>query len=61
MESPGNGWSFYLIVRTDPEAPYAFCGQGVYQSHEGDRPIAVTWRLESALPAGLYQRYATLG
>jgi len=60
VESPGNGWSFFLFVRTDPEAPYAFCGQGVYQSHEGDRPIAVTWRLESALPAGLYQRYATL-
>ncbi len=60
VESPGNGWSFYLFVRTDPDAPYAFCGQGVYQSHEGDRPIAVTWRLESALPARLYQRYATL-
>lgn len=60
VESPGNGWSFYLFVRTDPEAPYAFCGQGVFQSHEGDRPITVTWRLENALPAGLYQRYATL-
>ncbi len=48
------------FVRTDPEAAYAFCGQGVYLSHEGDRPIGVTWRLESALPAGLYQRYATL-
>ncbi|MEO6598337.1 MAG: DUF3427 domain-containing protein [Polyangiaceae bacterium] len=60
VESPANGWSFFLFVRTDPEAPYAFCGRGVYLSHEGDRPIAVTWRLESALPAGLYQRYATL-
>ncbi|MEI9951903.1 MAG: DUF3427 domain-containing protein [Pseudomonadota bacterium] len=60
VESPGNGWSFFLFVRTDPEAAYAFCGQGVYLSHEGDRPIGVTWRLESALPAGLYQRYATL-
>ena len=47
-------------MRTDPDAPYSFCGAGVYQSHEGDRPIAVTWRLETALPAGLYQRYATL-
>ena len=35
-------------------------GDGVYQSHEGDRPIAVTWRLETALPAGLYGSFATL-
>jgi superfamily II DNA or RNA helicase len=60
VESPANGWRFYLFVRTDPDAPYAFCGPAIYQSHEGDRPIAVTWRLENALPAGLYQRYATL-
>jgi len=60
IESPANGWRFYLFVRTDPEAPYAFCGPATYQSHEGDRPIAITWRLEHALPASLHQRYATL-
>jgi hypothetical protein len=60
LESPTNGWRFYLFVRTDPDAPYAFCGAGVYQAHEGNRPIAVTWRLQHALPAALYQRYATL-
>jgi hypothetical protein len=60
IESPHNGWCFFLFVRTDPEAFYAFCGPAVHRSHEGDRPIAVTWRLEHALPAALYQRYATL-
>ena len=60
IQSPANGWRFFLFVRTDPDAPYAFCGPAVYQSHEGDRPIAITWRLEHALAAGLYQRYATL-
>jgi hypothetical protein len=60
VDSPGNGWTFFLFVRTDPEAAYAFCGGLVYQSHEGDRPIAITWRLQSALAAGLYSRFATL-
>lgn len=60
IQSPANGWRFFLFVRTDPDAPYAFCGPAVYQSHEGDRPIAITWRLEHTLAAGLYQRYATL-
>ena len=41
IESPQNGWRFFLFVRTDPEAPFAFCGPAIYQSHEGDRPIAV--------------------
>lgn len=60
IESPQNGWRFFLFVRTDPEAPFAFCGPATYQSHEGDRPIAITWRLEHALPATLYQLFATL-
>lgn len=60
LDSPANGWSFHLFVRTDPDAPYAFCGPATYQKHEGDRPIAITWQLEHGLPAALYQRYATL-
>ena len=58
--SPQNGWRFFLFVRMDPDAPFAFCGPAIYQSHEGDRPIAITWRLPHALPAALYQKYATL-
>jgi superfamily II DNA or RNA helicase/HKD family nuclease len=60
IESPGNGWSFYLFVRADQDAPYAFAGPVTYVSHEGDRPIAVTWELRAQLPAGLYGRFATL-
>jgi hypothetical protein len=47
-------------VRTDPDSPYAFCGPASYQKHEGDRPIAITWRLDHPLPAALYQQFATL-
>lgn len=53
-------WSFYLFVRTAPDAPYAFLGPVTYESHTGDRPIGITWRLAFAMPAGLYERYATL-
>jgi len=48
------------FVRTDPEAPYAFVGPVRYVDHAGDRPIAITWRLECPLPAGLFERFATL-
>ena len=60
IESPTNGWRFFLFVRTDPNSPFAFCGPATHEKHEGDRPIAITWRLQHALPAALYQRYATL-
>ncbi len=34
--------------------PYVFLGQARYVCHEGDRPIAITWRLDRAMPADLY-------
>jgi hypothetical protein len=60
IESPQNGWAFYLFVRTDREAAYAFLGRVNYQSHTGDRPIAITWALERAMPAALFEGFATL-
>jgi superfamily II DNA or RNA helicase/HKD family nuclease len=60
LESPTNGFRFYLFVRPDLDTPFAFVGPVRYLKHEGDRPIAITWQLEKALPAVLYQQYATL-
>ena len=60
IESATNGWQFYLFVRTDPDAPYAFLGRVRHQSHTGDRPIAITWRLDTPMTAALFERYATL-
>lgn len=57
---PAQGWQFFLFVRTDPEAAYAFLGRVHYRSHSGDRPISIVWRLEQPMPAALYDRYATL-
>jgi len=60
IESPANGCSFYLFVRTDNQSPYAFLGPVRYVSHEGDRPIQIEWQLETPMPARLFDRYATL-
>ncbi|WP_168582820.1 DUF3427 domain-containing protein [Gephyromycinifex aptenodytis] len=35
-------------------APYLFLGRARYVSHHGERPIAITWRLDTAMPAELY-------
>lgn len=60
LDSPGNGWTFYLFVRPAPGDAFAFLGPVTYEAHTGDRPIAVTWRLATPMPAALYDRYATL-
>lgn len=60
VESPANGNSFFLFVRPKPGNAFAFLGPVEYESHQGDRPIAITWKLTYQLPASLYDRYATL-
>ena len=60
LESPENGWTFYLFVRANPDAPYAFLGPASRESWSGDKPIGITWRLEHAMSAALFDRFATL-
>jgi hypothetical protein len=57
---PATEWSFFLFVRPAPATPYAFLGRVRHQSHLGDRPIAITWLLDDAMPAALFDQYATL-
>lgn len=59
-ESATNGWTFHLFVRTDTNASYAYLGPARLKSWEGDRPLAITWALEHALPAALFQRFSDL-
>ncbi|MFL0176822.1 DUF3427 domain-containing protein [Mycobacterium sp. SMC-13] len=35
-------------------APYIFLGPADYISHEGERPMAITWRLSQAMPTEVY-------
>lgn len=35
-------------------APYTYLGPAHYMKHEGERPIAITWRLDEPMPAELF-------
>ncbi len=39
-------------------APYLFLGPATYVSHQGERPIAITWRLEHAMPTDFFNSAA---
>lgn len=48
-----------LFVREEQKddfgtSPYVYLGPATYISHEGERPIAITWRIARAMPADLF-------
>lgn len=48
-----------LFARQEPKdefgtSPYLFLGPATYVSHTGDRPIAITWRLEAPMPMDFF-------
>ena len=54
-----NGSHILLFVREAKvsslgAAPYVFLGPADYVTHEGDRPIAITWRLHRPMPTEIY-------
>ena len=55
-----NGSHILLFVRETKKsafgdgAPYVFLGPADYVSHEGERPMAITWRLRRTMPAEVY-------
>ena len=49
-----------LFCRVEPRgeydtAPYTFLGTAHYASHIGERPMAITWELEQAMPPMLFE------
>ena len=59
-ESVTNGWQFQLFVREDRRAAYVAVGPVQLVSHEGDRPISMTWRLEQPLTVELFRKFSVL-
>jgi superfamily II DNA or RNA helicase len=55
-----NGTSTVLLfVRHEQKddfgtSPYLFLGPATYVSHSGDRPIAITWKLSTAMPTDFF-------
>jgi hypothetical protein len=60
LESPGNDWQFQLFVRSRKGEPYRACGRVRRESHEGNRPMSIVWRLETPLPAALFREFSVL-
>jgi hypothetical protein len=63
LEQRDNGVRILLAVRAskrDPwgaTRPYTLLGPADIVSHEGERPIAITWRLQNPIPADLYEEF----
>jgi superfamily II DNA or RNA helicase len=63
LEQASNGLRVLLAVRpsrTDPwgtTRPYRLLGPGHLVDHTGERPIAITWRLDNPIPADLYEEF----
>ena len=60
LDSATNGWRFQLFVRVRKSEPYRACGPVTLESAEGNRPMSLTWRLETPLPARLFREFSVL-
>ena len=60
IESPENGWRFFLFVRENKEAAYCALGPATKIHLEGDRPMSLQWKLEVALPMELFRAFSVL-
>jgi superfamily II DNA or RNA helicase len=60
-QRPPDGWRLLLFVRRAKKdergvtQPFLFLGPVAYVSHEGERPMSITWRLEHAMPGDWFQ------
>ena len=53
------GSDVYLFARLrDDDRSFWFCGSAEYLSHEGERPMAIKWKLKTNLPGDLYSEFA---
>lgn len=53
----GTSVMLFARLRTSDRA-FWFLGPATYQGHESEQPMAVTWRLDHALPADLFATFA---
>jgi hypothetical protein len=56
-----SGSRVVLFVRTAPEdelgaAPFLCLGQADYVEHRGEKPIAITWKLQRAMPGDVFRQ-----
>jgi len=49
-----------FFVRLRPRDCFWFLGPGRYVRHVGERPMAITWRLDTPLPGDLFAQFAAV-
>ena len=47
----------FTRLRADDRA-FWFLGPATYRNHVGEKPMAITWELQTPLPGDLYQSFA---
>lgn len=60
IEQETNGWRFVLFVRETRDDAFVVLGPVRYVSHTGERPMGITWRLETPMSAALLEKFAAL-
>jgi len=60
MESPQNGWRFFLFLRERKDAAYCALGPASKVHIEGDRPMTLHWNPEVPLPTELFRAFSVL-
>jgi hypothetical protein len=60
IDSPTNGWQFQLFVRGHKDDAFRACGRVRRESHGGDRPMSIVWRLETPLAASRFREFSVL-
>ena len=60
LESPGNGWQFFLFVRQNADSAYHALGAVTPLSIRGDRPMSIVWELQQDMPVALFQEFSVL-
>lgn len=60
--SPPEGWRLMLFARRSKRddrgitRPFLFLGPVRYVSHEGERPMSITWKLDHPMPGDWFQQ-----
>ena len=47
-----------FVRKTDDDRAFYFIGEAVYQRHESEAPMAITWQLREPLPGDLYAEFS---
>jgi hypothetical protein len=59
-EQERNGWRFFLFVRETRRDAFVALGPVHHVSHTGERPMGITWTLETPMAAAVFERFAAL-